>query len=416
MKNSFRSAASRALLMVALFIVSVLGILQLAPAQKREGVSPSRGSALLYPQALSTVGNDSKAEDLRLTGPYSHKNLTIFLVHGSDTIKDLHLLTLAEALREKKALVRETGQVNQLTVENLSKDSDIFIQSGDIVKGGQQDRLLACDLVVPTGSGKMPIPSFCVESGRWERRGNEDKEQFSDSTAQAASKRLKLAGGNLGGGGSNLGVMGGSPANQGWGGGQGAGGFGGGLGLGGLGLGGLGMQGQVWDQVGRVQKGLEGQLRKDLRNKESPSSLQLTVENKEVRKGMKPYVRALSSAVQGKKDVTGFAFAVNGIINSADIYASHELFGKQWSRLLEAAALEALMELQEKEKVPSVTAPEVLSFLKKADTGKPVPIGATDRIRIVMTETDQCFYFQTLDRKRQDIPIHRSYLKKLVEP
>jgi hypothetical protein len=400
--------------MVALLIVFFLGALQLAPAQKRERVSPSQNSVLLHPQAPSAVGNDSKGGDLKLTGPYSHKNLSIFLVHGSDTIKDLHLLTLAEALKEKKAMVRETGQVNQLTVENLSKDSDIFIQSGDIVKGGQQDRLLACDLVVPTGSGKMPIPSFCVESGRWDRRGNEDKEQFSSSTAQAASKRLKLAGGNLGGGGGNLGVMGGSPANQGWGGGQGAGGFGGGLG--GLGFGGLGLQGQVWDQVGRFQNGLQGQLGQDLRSKQSPSSLQLTVENKEVRKGIKPYVRALSSAVQGKKNVIGFAFAINGIINSADMYASSELFGKQWSRLLDAAALEALMELQEKEKVPSVTAPEVLSFLKKADSGKPIEIGATDRIRIVMTETDQCFYFQTLDRKRQDTPIHRSYLKKLDEP
>jgi hypothetical protein len=400
--------------MIALLVVSVLATLQLAPAQKKERVSPSLDSVLLHPRAQSTARNDSKVGDIKLTGPYSHKNLTIFLVHGPDTIRDLHLLTLAEALKEKKALVRETGKVNELTVENLSNDLDIFIQSGDIVKGGQQDRLLACDLVVPTRSGKMPIPSFCVESGRWERRGNEDKEQFSSSTAQAASKRLKLAGGNLGGGGGNLGVMGGSPGNQGWGGGQGAGGFGGGLGLGGLGLG--GMQGQVWDEVGRFQKGLGGQLGKDARSKQSPSSLQLTVENKDVRKGVKPYVRALSSAVQGNKDVIGFAFAVNGIINSSEIYATNELFRKQWSRLLEAAAIEALTELKEKEKVPSVTAAEVLSFLKKADMGKPAQIGATDRIRIVMTETDQCFYFQTLDRKQRDAPIHRSYLKKLVEP
>ena len=88
----------------------------------------------------------------------------------------------------------------------------------------------------------------------------------------------------------------------------------------------------------------------------------------------------------------------------------------QWPRLLEAAALEALTEMKEKEKIPPVSAAELSSFLKKADSGKSVQIGATDRIRIVMIETDQCFYFQTLDRKRQDAPIHRSYLKKLVEP
>lgn len=204
-------------------------------------------------------------------------------------------------------------------------------------------------------------------------------------------------------------MMAGAPANRD----QIGGGFGGGgLGLGGLGLGG---QGQVWDEVGRFQNGLEGQLGKRLRNNQSPSSLQLTVENEEVRKSVRSYIKALSSATKDKKDVVGFAFAVNGNINSVEIYANNELFSKLWSRLLEAAALEARMELNEKEKPSSVTPPEVLSFLKNADAKKPIQIGATDRIRIVMTETSQCFYFQTLDRKRQDAPIHRSYLKKLPE-
>src|SRR5439155_16456335 len=412
MKATSRLAPRWCALAVGLLVVLFLGALQFAQGQKREKASPSTGLVLLQPQLPSTAVNDPKAAGIKLTGPCTYKNLTIFLVHGPDTIKDLHLLTLAEALKEKKALIRETGNVNELAVQNLSKDSDIFIQSGDIVKGGQQDRLLACDLVVPTGSGKMPIPSFCVESGRWQQRGKEDAAQFASSTGQAASKRLKLAGGNLGGGAGNLGMMGGSPANQ-DGRNQGGGNFGGGgLGLGGLGAGG---QGRVWGEVGQFQNDLEGQLGKKLRNKQSPSSLQLTVENEEVQKAVKPYVRALSSAVQDKKDVVGFVFAVNGTINSADLYASNELFRKLWSRLLEAAAVEARTELNEKEKPPSVTVSEVISFLKNADAKKPVQIGATDRIRIVMTETDQCFYFQTLDRKRQDVPIHRSYLKKLPE-
>jgi hypothetical protein len=399
-------------LALALLIISV-GTLQLAQGQKREKAAPSRGTVIVPSKSDLAADQDSKALETKLTGHYTHKNLTVFLIHGPDTIKDLHLLPLAEALKEKKVLVRETGNVNELAVENLAKDSDIFIQSGDIVKGGQQDRLLACDLVVPVGSGKMPIPSFCVESGRWQQRGKEDAGNFASSTSQLASKRLKLAGGNLGGGGSNLGVQGGLPGNQ-FGGGFGGGtGGGGGLGLGGLGLGG---QGQVWDEVGRFQNGLEGQLGKKLRNNKSPSSLQLTVESEEVRKGVRPYIKALSTAVDGKKDVVGFAFAVNGAINSADVYATSELFGKQWPRLLEAAATEALMEWKKDKKVPSIAVADMQSFLKNAETKKPVQIGATERIRIVMTETDHCFYFQTLDRKRQDAPIHRSYLKKLDEP
>jgi hypothetical protein len=180
MKDNSRSAPRWLALPSILLVVLVLGTLQVAKGQKRENSPPIR-SVLLRPQTSSTDRHDSKTEEIKLTGPYTHKNLTIFLVHGPDTIKDLHLLTLAEALREKKALIHEIGNVNELAVQNLSKDSEIFIQSGDIVKGGQQDRLLACDLVIPTGSGKMPIPSFCVESGRWQQRGNEDAGQFNSS-------------------------------------------------------------------------------------------------------------------------------------------------------------------------------------------------------------------------------------------
>jgi hypothetical protein len=331
----------------------------------------------------------------------------------------MHLLTLDEALKEKKVRVHETGEVNELAVENLSKQWDIFIQSGDIVKGGQQDRLLACDLVVSAGSGKMPIPSFCVESDRWNQRENEDTEDFNSSTSQLASKRLKLAGGNLGGGAANLGVaggMGGLVATRGSGA-QNPGSFGGGgLGLGGLGGGGLGMQSGVWKEVGRFQKSLESQLGKNPRDSRSPSSLQLTVENKDVRTALGEYLKPLSLVIDDKKDVVGFVFAVNGLLNSAEIYASGELFRKRWPRLLDAAALEALTEFQEQKNSPRLTAAQVLSTLKAAGKGKPFEIGATDRIRIVMTETDQCFYFQTLDRKRQEASIHQSYLMKLIEP
>lgn len=50
-------------------------------------------------------------------------------------------------------MVYETKDVNELSVENRSH-KDIYVQSGDIVKGGQQDRVLAVDLIVPPRSGK----------------------------------------------------------------------------------------------------------------------------------------------------------------------------------------------------------------------------------------------------------------------
>ena len=48
--------------------------------------------------------------------------------------------------------------------------------------------------------------------------------------------------------------------------------------------------------------------------------------------------------------VIGYAFAINGKVNSADVYASHELFQKLWPKLLESSAVEAFSELQKDKK------------------------------------------------------------------
>jgi len=58
------------------------------------------------------------------------------------------------------------SSVNALTVENTGKD-EVFVQAGDIVKGGQQDRVLSVDLLLPPRSGEVTIAAFCVEHGRW---------------------------------------------------------------------------------------------------------------------------------------------------------------------------------------------------------------------------------------------------------
>ena len=56
-------------------------------------------------------------EAKKITGPYSHANLTIFLIHGADESRGKNYLTLTEALEQKKVIVHETGNVNELTIE-----------------------------------------------------------------------------------------------------------------------------------------------------------------------------------------------------------------------------------------------------------------------------------------------------------
>ena len=125
----------------------------------------------------------------KISGPITRSNLSVFLLHGKDTLPNgSKLLTLEEALDQKKLIVHETSDVNELAIENVSTDTDVFVQSGDIVKGGRQDRVIACDMIVPPKSGKLPIGSFCCESGRWQQRGNENAAQFGESKKQVANK------------------------------------------------------------------------------------------------------------------------------------------------------------------------------------------------------------------------------------
>ena len=157
----------------------------------------------LFIGAVSALGQSA----YRISGPYTHQNLTIFLIHGQDVNSNKNLITLQEAMEMKVFKVYETEDVNELIVENISPKYDVFIQSGDIVKGGKQDRVLAISIIVPRNSGKVSIEAFCVESDRWDGRGDENEKEFSSSEERIVSKELKIA--------AN-GVVSGSGSRWGW--------------------------------------------------------------------------------------------------------------------------------------------------------------------------------------------------------
>src|SRR6476659_10830352 len=133
----------------------------------------------------------ARADEYRVTGPVIHENLAIYLVRGKSAAGPVPL-TLGEALVKGAVKVHETGNVNELQIENLGGD-DVFVQSGDIVKGGQQDRVLTVSLLLPPKSGRIPIASFCVEQGRWTARGKEDVKTFATASAVVPSREAKIA-------------------------------------------------------------------------------------------------------------------------------------------------------------------------------------------------------------------------------
>lgn len=311
-----------------------------------------------------------KATGPKLSGPYTQGNLTVFLIHGPDRIHGKNFLTLDEALEKKIVIVHETKQVNELTIENVSKDVEIFIQAGDIVKGGQQDRVLAFDLVVPAGAKKVPLASFCVEAGRWTGRQGEEVRSFASSKNALSTNDLKVA----------------ARAQM--------------------------SQQAVWQNVAKAQKGLSEKLKSEVKDAKSESSLQLTLENKKLNEAIGEAVKKLTATPADQADAIGCVIAVNGKVIGADSYASSALFKKLWPKLLQAAAVEATAELKEGQKVVVPTIAAAQAFLADADKGKAKEKEVSKRINQVLKEGDKVLLFESRDNANGAAPLRCSYLTK----
>ncbi|MBV8838079.1 MAG: hypothetical protein JO000_16215, partial [Alphaproteobacteria bacterium] len=242
------------------------------------------------------------SDETRVSGPIVHENLAIYLIHGKSASGAVPL-TLDEALAKQVVRVHETGNVNQLQIENLGNE-EVFVQSGDIVKGGQQDRVLSVSLMLPPKSGRIPIGSFCVEQGRWTARGREDARTFATASAVVPSREAKLA--------MKAPTIAGVPA-------PGQVGSGPNYAASETGS----RQQEVWAKVRKVQDGLSTNLGVTVNAAASQSSLQLALENEKLKDAQAGYLAALRGAGEQDDDVVGYVFAVNGKLNSAEIYPSN---------------------------------------------------------------------------------------------
>lgn len=360
----------------------------------------------LFIGVVSAFGQGS----YRVSAPYTHQNLTIFLIHGEDTNSNKNLITLQEALEMKIFKVYETEDVNELIVENISPKYDVFIQSGDIVKGGKQDRVLAISIIVPRNSGKVSIEAFCVESGRWDGRGNESEKEFSSSEERIVSRELKIAAnGFVSRSGSETGS--GSVSGSGSGSGSGsASGSASGSGSGsGTVAGARGSQSEVWTEVANTQRNLSSNVAVDVTANSSASSLQLSLENTKLVEAREEFAKHFSDLIKGKTDVIGYAFAINGEINSADIYVSNHLFVKLWPKMLNAAVTEAISLADQPKAESEPTAGDISSFLADADKGTMKERRTVAKSKVVTRTTENEVVYEARDKA--GVVVHRSYVK-----
>jgi hypothetical protein len=330
-------------------------------------------AGLSLPQLLRKPKPPIKKElqfnNYRLSGPYQFENLSMFLIHGPDEPGSRVYMPLHDQLQRPIVVVHETNTVNELAIENVSPSEEVFIQAGDIVKGGKQDRVLAVDLILPAKSGKIPISAFCVEPSRWQPRNYEVGDHFT-LTEMSANFSLRRA------------------------------------------IKDTASQVGVWNEVEARQEKMSNSLSDEVRSVEYPSSLPLALESEPVQKSVEPYVSHLSSIVEQSNDVRGVVLTINNELIGGDVYASNVMFMRLWPRLLKAAAIEAVTELPMKLDTEGVTIEAIRSFLVHSEQGAETIEEITARTHVVKREIENSLFFETRDMDNAGAWIHRSYLTK----
>lgn len=397
----------------ALFAAPMLALLCMAPALAEPAATPD------------------------ISGPVTHDNLSIYFIKGSSETGPTPL-TLDEALEKGSVKVHETQTVSELEIENTS-DEPVFVHAGDIVKGGQQDRVLTVTILVPPKSGRMAISSYCVERGRWAARGGEDVATFASSKAfmpslegkramriaqkeaatgstdrLAVTEAVTTAAGpsehqaaepksesdrqelqqssNPNANFESLPVIGGrlghepaaAPRPD--------------------------AQSEVWRNVDRMQSSLGMSLSSNVAAEDSPTSLQLALENEKLAKAQAAYVDALEPKGEAGSDVIGLVIAVNGELKSADIYPSNALFRKFWAKHLRAAATEAIGTRDQSGAGNEPAKADVEAFLADARNGSQHEQPLNDALNLEVSDGQkvEAFASRTKDGKL----LHMNVLKK----
>ncbi|SEL70779.1 hypothetical protein SAMN04487910_3125 [Aquimarina amphilecti] len=322
----------------------------------------------------NTPGNEQITEEIKIKEGIHVQNLTLFMITGEEKISGDIYKTLSEAMNTREVTVKETGNVNQLLLDNNSDDY-IFIHSGDIVKGGKQDRTISYDVIIPPKAKNVELQSFCVEQGRWRQRGNETLSSFASNTKMLSSRELKLAARH--------------EKNQ----------------------------SKVWGKVAEQKDRLNDNLSRkngktvNVANNASNTSLQLALESDELDSAKKEYYNKFKDLIK-TNNVIGYAYAINGEIYGVEIYNNQHLFKNLWDKILESVIVEAISEEKDVDHKSSCSIADVQTFknaVKDENEEVVKSINKTTNFRTVQNSNGNIvFTTEDVDKKRW---IHKSYMK-----
>lgn len=211
------------------------------------------------------------------------------------------LKTLAEAMQipgfritERKQFGRSPDNwYNALTVQNKSQDT-VFLLSGDVVTGGNQDRVIAYDDIIPPGTVKN-IEVFCVEAGR---------SSYYNPEAPEAEKRVAAFRGYYNVASPQVRMAVNSGNQQG-----------------------------VWRAVEQVTS-----ANKAISATKAYAALETENEQKEQREA---YLRFFDQKLAGLENAVGMVAVCNGKVIGVDIFGQSSLFQQLYPALLHGYAAEA---------------------------------------------------------------------------
>ncbi|MFH1549687.1 MAG: DUF6569 family protein [Planctomycetota bacterium] len=236
-------------------------------------------------------------DNLSMQKPLIYENLVVFPVTARETTTIGDFITLDEATEKESVEVTEVGgededgaRVDMLTVENKS-DKTLILISGELVCGGNQDRIIRHSVVLEPGE-KSGVPVRCVESGRW---GGERAELqcLKGKSAPAGARAAGQVAGTKG-------------------------------------------QRETWGEVTEEIKRL-----KPL-NKCITESLGEALDDEQVEVDTKKYFEKILLSLTGNNRIVGIVVAVDGRIVGSDIFCSHEVFVRYAEKLLHSYSVEAL--------------------------------------------------------------------------
>jgi hypothetical protein len=257
-----------------------------------------------------------------ILGPFTHQDLTVFLL-CSDRQDGDDFLTLDEGLKGGLVTIteQERERVGALWIENQS-DRPLYLQEGERLVGGKQDRTIISSLVIPPKSGRTAVPTFCVEHNRWVE-GDKGRE-FGFSVNPALAPK---------------GVRGAAKVE--------------------------GSQDRVWGCVA-AQK---ASACKTLHCPNTNSSVNEMLDAPQVQAISEEYASALGRALDRAEtsDAVGVAIVFNGQIEEVNLYPNRALFRKLFPRLVRAYAVQAALLKDQAKGGEPVTDAAVAQFLQARD-------------------------------------------------